>query len=112
MTLETHLKRLIRNYHRRLQKLKEREALYGLDVTPGISLEIEDIEEKIADLERTLAETGERAEAAEPARSAPPAPYYGNRPHCSTLAPPAVNHKSALTRNPALRQLRRWLLQK
>lgn len=47
-------RRLIATYRRRLQKLKEKEALYGSAVDPGVSLEIEDIEDKIARLETAL----------------------------------------------------------
>ena len=44
------LQRLIANHQRRLQILKEQEALQGLSVDPKIPLEIEDIEEKIGHL--------------------------------------------------------------
>ncbi|MCB0191388.1 MAG: hypothetical protein KDJ65_05540 [Anaerolineae bacterium] len=40
---------------RRLQKLREQEALKGLNTPPEISIEIEDIETKLADLRKELA---------------------------------------------------------
>jgi hypothetical protein len=40
---EIHIKKLITNKNRRLQKLQEMEALYGLSVDPQILIEIEDI---------------------------------------------------------------------
>jgi hypothetical protein len=48
------LQRLIANHQRRLQVLKEQEALQGLSVDPKIPLEIEDIEEKIERLQLEL----------------------------------------------------------
>jgi hypothetical protein len=39
------------NWHSRLQKLKEKKALYGMDAPPQLDIEIEDIEEKIKELE-------------------------------------------------------------
>ena len=45
------LQRLKTNHQRRLQVLKEQEALQGLSVEPKIPLEIEDIEEKIGRLQ-------------------------------------------------------------
>ena len=50
------LQRLIANHQRRLQVLKEQEALQGLSVDPKIPLEIEDIEEKIGRLQLELEE--------------------------------------------------------
>lgn len=51
---QNHIKRLIKNHHRRLQVLKEQQALHGLDTPPGILLEIEDIETTIAEAELEL----------------------------------------------------------
>ncbi len=48
------IKRLIINYDRRLQKLKEHQALHGLDTAPNILIEIEDIEEQIERLRAEL----------------------------------------------------------
>ncbi len=43
-------KRIIKNHKRRLQILKERHALLGLNTQPKILIEIEDIEKQIAEL--------------------------------------------------------------
>lgn len=48
------LLKLKRAYERRLQKLKELEALQGYAADPKIAIEIEDIQAKIAELENTL----------------------------------------------------------
>lgn len=47
-------RKLIYNYNRRLQKLKELQALAGLSVDPKTLIEIEDIEAKIAELNAEL----------------------------------------------------------
>lgn len=48
------LQQLITNHKRRLQLLKEQEALYGISCDPRILIEIKDIEAKIADLQSEL----------------------------------------------------------
>ncbi len=50
------IRNLIRNHNRRLQKLKEQQALHGLDTPPKILLEIEDIEAELEQLQRELKE--------------------------------------------------------
>jgi hypothetical protein len=56
MSREQHIKKLI-NYHSlRLQKLKERKALEGLSVDPGILIEIQNIEDEIDELKFELKE--------------------------------------------------------
>lgn len=54
-------KKLIREKKRRLQKLKEQEALYGTSVDPHILIQIEDLEADIEQLKDELAalEAGE-----------------------------------------------------
>ena len=42
-----HINELIRNYTRRLQKLRERQALQGISVDPSVPLEIENIEAEL-----------------------------------------------------------------
>lgn len=54
MSQRDHLKRVIINLHRRLQILEERKALYGLDASPTILTEIEDIQVAIAEQEGKL----------------------------------------------------------
>lgn len=55
MSQSDHLKRVIINLHRRLQILEERKALYGLDASPTILTEIEDIQVAIAEQQGKLA---------------------------------------------------------
>ena len=50
MSNEENIKNLVTAYNRRLQKLKERQALEGTSVDPLILIEIEDIEAKIKEL--------------------------------------------------------------
>jgi len=56
MTRQDDVRNLIRNHNRRLQKLREQQALHGLDVPTKILLEIEDIEEEIEQLQAELKE--------------------------------------------------------
>jgi len=48
------IKKLITTTDRRLQKLKLRQAQQGINVDPAVEIEIEDLEEKLADLNRQL----------------------------------------------------------
>jgi hypothetical protein len=48
------VKKLIETYQRRLQKLEEQKALYGISADPRISLEIEDIQKKLVELRAQL----------------------------------------------------------
>ena len=57
MSYQDDIKKLITNHHRRLQKLREQQALYGISADPRILLEIEDIEAKIERLQTNLEET-------------------------------------------------------
>jgi hypothetical protein len=54
MSSKNHLKNLIVNYNRRLEKLREQQALYGMSVDPKILIEIEDIEAQIESLQAEL----------------------------------------------------------
>ena len=54
MSRQDDIKKLITTYNRRLQKLKEQQAMHGLDTPPATLLEIEDIEEKLTELESHL----------------------------------------------------------
>jgi hypothetical protein len=49
------LKKLINIKSRRLQKLKEQEAAYGISTDPGILIEIEKIEAELEQLQAELA---------------------------------------------------------
>ncbi len=48
------VEKLIANYERRLQKLREQQALEGISIDPKIPIEIEDIEAKVAQLQMEL----------------------------------------------------------
>ncbi len=48
------IKKLITTTDRRLQKLKQRQAQQGINTDPAVAMEIEDLEEKLADLRRQL----------------------------------------------------------
>jgi hypothetical protein len=50
------IKKLITNHQRRLQKLKELQALQGLSIDPKILIEIEDIETEVKELQTELKE--------------------------------------------------------
>ncbi len=54
MSKQNDVKKIINNYNRRLQILKEKQALTGLATDPAILIEIEDIEAKIAELQPQL----------------------------------------------------------
>lgn len=54
MSGKAHLKKMIVNYSRRLEKLREHQALYGLSVDPKIIIEIEDIEAQIKNFQAKL----------------------------------------------------------
>ena len=55
MSNQDHNQKLIATKQRRLQKLQEQEAMMGINTPPHISIEIEDIEEEIAQLQAELA---------------------------------------------------------
>ncbi|MCP4604452.1 MAG: NACHT domain-containing protein [Proteobacteria bacterium] len=63
MSRKDGIKRLIINHSRRLQKLKEQEALHGFSVDPRIPLEIEDLETKIERLQAELEEIEQISDA-------------------------------------------------
>lgn len=54
MSRKDDLSKLIRNHNRRLQKLREQQALSGRSVDPGISIEIEDIASEVKKLQIEL----------------------------------------------------------
>lgn len=54
MPSKTDLQNLIMTHHRRLQKLKEQQALSGRSTEPEILIEIEDIEKALAELQGEL----------------------------------------------------------
>jgi len=60
---ESDIKNLIINHSKRLQKLKEEQAHKGYDTPPQILIEIEEIEEKIGQLQKSLPEIKSRKSA-------------------------------------------------
>ena len=54
MSPEDHIKKLITNYTRRVQKLREQQAIEGISIDPKILIEIEDIEAEIEKLQKEL----------------------------------------------------------
>ncbi|MBI1876779.1 MAG: hypothetical protein HYR94_00810 [Chloroflexi bacterium] len=48
------LKKLVQNHTRRLLKLREQQALLGLDTPPNVLIEMEDIEARLEELQREL----------------------------------------------------------
>ena len=54
MSRRTDIQKLIVNYERRLQILKEKEALTGLNTSPETLIEIEDIETRLDELQAAL----------------------------------------------------------
>jgi len=62
MSRRDDIRKLISNYNRRLQILKEKRALKGLDVEPDILIEIHDIEAEIKNLQIELSATSEQPE--------------------------------------------------
>lgn len=48
------IRELINNKQRRLQKLKERKAIYGINTPPEVLIEIEDTEAEIKELQTEL----------------------------------------------------------
>jgi HEAT repeat protein/energy-coupling factor transporter ATP-binding protein EcfA2 len=54
MSRQSEIEQLIEQHKRRLQKLKLKEAFQGINADPSISLEIENIEEKLKDLQAKL----------------------------------------------------------
>ncbi len=64
------IQKLIEQHARRLQKLKEKEAIKGINVDPSVSIEIENIEEKIDRLKLDLEKT-EQATESDPNQSYP-----------------------------------------
>ncbi|KAA3655950.1 MAG: hypothetical protein DWQ04_32510 [Chloroflexi bacterium] len=60
MSRQDDIKQLVTQYQRRLQKLREQRASFGLTTPPHILMEIEDIEAEIAKLQAELALLNER----------------------------------------------------
>ncbi len=73
---QVNTKKLIETHQRRLLYLKEKRAAYGIDTPAQIQLEIEDIEDKIADLQASLGLAGD---ALEGRSNLPRQPYFFGR---------------------------------
>jgi hypothetical protein len=66
MSRRDDLRKQIANHRRRLQKLEEQQALYGLDTPPHVLIEIEDIKARLEELRAELRTLEERGVEAEP----------------------------------------------
>ncbi len=55
MPTQSDLQKLISRKQRRLQKLKEQEAIYGINTPPEVLIQIEDLEEELKQLQAQLA---------------------------------------------------------
>ncbi len=66
MSRKDEIQRLINHHSRRLQKLKEQQAIQGLNVHPQILMEIEDIQEEIQQLRIDLTSLTEEDEHEQP----------------------------------------------
>lgn len=111
MAVKDDIRKLINNHYRRLQRLKEKEALYGLSVDPGVLMEIEDIEAKIADLQEELIAQDDQHEILSQPTQKTSGVVKKNIQTSTDLIP--TYHKLTLPQpNPALRDLRRWLIGK
>lgn len=78
MSRKADLKKLFIRKSRRLQKLKEQSALLGWAATPEILLEIEDLEDELAELQTDLNALGDKpgAEVTQPIEAKPhPGPW-------------------------------------
>jgi hypothetical protein len=92
MPSQDDIKKLIRNHTRRLQKLKEQQALAGVAVDPRILIEIEDIEREIENLQTELKTFTDRDLEKEVSKRVVN-PFYDGRP-----VPPEsfIGHKWAV----------------
>lgn len=104
MLSRTNLQRLISYHHRRLQKLKEKQAAYGVNIDPGVLIEIEDIEEKIIELTENLRSISE-------SNSTPDIDVPTTEERSDDLTWPRQTFPS-LPRNPSMKHLRQWLLRR
>ncbi|MFC1975002.1 NB-ARC domain-containing protein [Chloroflexota bacterium] len=66
MSRQNDIKKLIRVNYKRLQKLKEKQALYGISVDPSVEIEIEEIEVEIENLQTELKEIETQIEPLSP----------------------------------------------
>jgi hypothetical protein len=55
MTQANDIQKLIQQKSRRLQLLQEQEAVHGINIDPAVVIQIEDLEDELADLRRQLA---------------------------------------------------------
>jgi hypothetical protein len=69
MSDQDDIKRLIVNYQRRLQKLKEAQALQGINTPPDVLIQIEDIEAELEKFQTALTALQDDPSAEPPHRS-------------------------------------------
>jgi chromosome segregation ATPase len=90
MSRRDDIRKLITEHHRRLQKLKEKEARFGISTSPEVLTEIEDIEAEIKRLQgelESLEDDGGEDLVADDHQ--PPAPKSRTAPPPSGPWPPA-----------------------
>ncbi len=104
MLSRTNLQRLISYHTRRLQKLKEKRAAYGVNIDPGVLIEIEDIEDKIIELSEDLKSINDR-------QSTPDVEVIPSEVGLDDLTW-SRQALPSLPRNPSMKYLRQWLLRK
>jgi uncharacterized protein YicC (UPF0701 family) len=93
-TQDDNTSELITIYYRRLQELRKQKAFYGARADPSILMEIDDIEAKIAELQKELNENVPQREFS----------LSKKLSHRFEFVPPK--------RKPDLRNFRQWLLGK
>lgn len=82
MSRRADIQKLLANRRRRLQKLREQQALYGISAEPRVLIEIEDIEAEVEGLQAELAalpETDESPSAFPSSGAGSPGPRGGAR---------------------------------
>lgn len=89
MSRQTDLQKLIEINNRRLQLLKEQQALHGLNTPPEIIMQIEEIESKLADLLATLASLDNSTAPPGPGRVLTEAEVTAQLARFETPTPPA-----------------------
>jgi tetratricopeptide (TPR) repeat protein len=105
MSRRDDLQQLIINYGRRLQKLQEQQALMGLDTSPHILIEIEDIQAKMAELQEKLAALAEADFVAEPPY---PIPEQHVQPYPQPTSQPPTQRAIFVGRQAQLAELERY----
>ncbi len=100
MSCEDHIKNLIANHNRRLQKLEEQKAMEGISVDPKVIIEIQDIKEEIEKLQAELRKV--RNDTSETIGETPPKPLRTSSGH---LIEPEITKTQVEIARPNLPQI-------